>query len=91
MQVEQFITQVADFFDGLVQRATDDELFASGYLRGHVDLAIGLREVTEEEFSLSELTADVEQSLHKAIEQGELNEHDQALVLNLWAQVQQFS
>ena len=34
---EYFIARAAEFFDQLVPVATDDELFAAGYLRGHVD------------------------------------------------------
>ncbi|WP_337843624.1 YfcL family protein [Rheinheimera sp.] len=91
MQVENFIGRVADFFDALVPKASDDELFASGYLRGHVDLAIGQRQVAEQAFALNELKADIDQSLQQAIANGELNAQDQQLVLGLWAQVQQLS
>jgi len=91
MQVQQFINQVADFFDALVANASDDELFASGYLRGHVDLAVGQRQVDEQDFSTAELISDVDLSLQRAISNGELNAGDQQLVQQLWSKVQQLS
>ncbi|MAA96502.1 MULTISPECIES: YfcL family protein [unclassified Arsukibacterium] len=85
---EQYIDTVADFFDGLIPQATDDQLFAAGYLRGHFDLAVGSLEVAAEPFNKPQLCIWVEQSLAKAIASGELASDDQAHVEQLWQQVQ---
>jgi len=89
--VQAYIQQVAQFLDDMVQRASDDELFAGGYLRGHFDLAVGRLELTEQQFERAELTDSVQQSLDLAIAGGELTEQDQHLVLALWQQLQQLS
>ena len=86
-----FIEAVAELFDTLVPVASDDELFAGGYLRGHFDLAVGRLELTEQQFERAELAASVQQSLDLAIAGGELTEQDQHLVLALWQQLQQLS
>ncbi|MDP4943977.1 MAG: YfcL family protein [Alishewanella sp.] len=85
---EQFIEQAAAYFDQLVPIATDDELFAAGYLRGHVDLVVGTLQVTEQPFHVSDIVAQVEQSLAQAISGGELTEQDQQQVRAVWQQLQ---
>jgi hypothetical protein len=85
---EQYIDSVADYFDNLIPDATDDQLFAAGYLRGHFDLAVGSLEVAAEPFGKPQLCQWVEQSLAKAIAGGELASDDQAHVEQLWHQVQ---
>ena len=86
---EHFIAQAAEFFDQLVPVATDDELFAAGYLRGHVDLAVGTLQLTEQPFSVATLLQQVNNSLQQAIAQGELNAADELLVQNIWQRLQQ--
>lgn len=86
---EHFIAQAAEFFDQLVPVATDDELFAAGYLRGHVDLAVGTLQLTEQPFSLATLLEQVNSSLQQAIAQGELNKTDELLVQDIWLRLQQ--
>jgi hypothetical protein len=86
---DAFIHNVADYFDQLVPVASDDELFASGYLRGHFDLAVGTLQVNTETFEMSDVIAQVSNSLQQAISQGELSETDQVIVQNIWQQVQQ--
>ncbi len=86
---EHFIAQAAEFFDQLVPVATDDELFAAGYLRGHVDLAVGTLQLTEQPFSVATLLQQVNSSLQQAIAQGELNAADELLVQNIWQRLQQ--
>jgi hypothetical protein len=88
---QAYIQQVTQFLDAMVSSATDDELFAGGYLRGHFDLAVGRLELTEQVFERTELTASVQQSLELAIEGGELTTEDQHLVLSLWQRLQQLS
>jgi hypothetical protein len=86
---EHFIARAAEFFDQLVPVATDDELFAAGYLRGHVDLAVGTLQLTEQPFSLASLLQQVNDSLQQAIAQGELNATDELLVQDIWQRLQQ--
>jgi hypothetical protein len=82
------INQMANYFDNSVAHLSDDELFASGYLRGHVDLAIGQLQLTEQLFSAAEIVTAVDASLAAAVAQGELNSSDELLVRTIWQQVQ---
>lgn len=91
INIDAYIDNAANFFDQLVPVATDDELFASGYLRGHFDLAVGTLQVAAEPFQVDELIQQVSSSLQHAIGQGELSETDQATVQNIWQQVQQLA
>ncbi|WP_018691939.1 YfcL family protein [Algicola sagamiensis] len=81
--LDTFIEKTNQVFDALVENGTDDELFAGGYLRGHFDLALGQLQITAEDFTIETLLSDVEQSLLKAIDQGELNAQDIVLVRSL--------
>ena len=45
MSLVNYIDAAQQYFDDLVIKATDDELFAGGYLRGHYDLAVGYAEL----------------------------------------------
>lgn len=85
---EQYIDAAADYFDSLIPDATDDQLFAAGYLRGHFDLAVGSLEVMAEPFDKPRLCHWVEQSLAKAIAAGELTTDDQRHVQQLWQRLQ---
>lgn len=86
---ETYIDNVAHYFDQLVPIATDDELFASGYLRGHFDLAVGTLQISGEPFQTHDLVQQVSSSLQQAIAKGELGATDQLTVQTLWQQVQQ--
>ncbi|MGP9802588.1 YfcL family protein [Rheinheimera sp. NSM] len=88
---DSFIDAVAGLFDALVPVATDDELFASGYLRGHFDLAVGTLEVAAEPFTAADVVAQVNCTLTQAIENGELGEQDQQHVNAIWLRVQQLA
>ncbi|MDX3775231.1 YfcL family protein [Chromatiaceae bacterium AAb-1] len=85
---EIYINGVAAYFDQLVPVATDDQLFASGYLRGHFDLAVGSLEVTGDDFEKNDILQQVEQSLQQAIDNGELTPDDQQIVGELWQHIQ---
>ncbi|QTH63719.1 YfcL family protein [Psychrosphaera ytuae] len=76
VDLEQLSDDAQLYFDGFVAEGTDDELFASGYLRGHVDLIIGTAMVQESELSLDEFVDNVESSVNKAIKNGELEQGD---------------
>jgi hypothetical protein len=88
---ERFIDGAAELFDALVPVASDDELFASGYLRGHFDLAVGTLQVAAEPFSADDVVTQVSSTLHQAIENGELNEQDQQHVNQIWLRIQQLA
>ena len=60
-----------------------NELFAGGYLRGHLTLAVAELEAGEDHSSAA-LHDRVSASLEKAIQAGELSPPDQALVLGMW-------
>ncbi|UOB74490.1 MULTISPECIES: YfcL family protein [Pseudoalteromonas] len=87
MTLVNYIDAAQQYYDDLVIKATDDELFAGGYLRGHFDLAVGYAEVEQLAISIDQLNETVEQSLVKAYRNGELNEEDKALVVRLWEEV----
>lgn len=88
-QSNQFVDEVSGYLDQMIPTATDDELFAAGYLRGHFDLAVGTLQVAADPFTKPEVLAQVNNSLNQAIAQGELSESDQQLVRQLWQQLQQ--
>jgi len=83
-QTLDFIGHCADFFDNAVATASDDELFAQGYLRGHVDLAVGRLQLDEQPFSVQQIVQAVDESLQHAIAGGELNDSDAELVRKIW-------
>ncbi|USD30839.1 YfcL family protein [Pseudoalteromonas sp. SCSIO 43201] len=88
MLLVEYVEKAQQFFDDLVDRASDDELFAGGYLRGHFDLAVGYAQVEETDLTVEELNAQIESSLVKAYRNGELNDDDKAHVVTIWEQVQ---
>jgi hypothetical protein len=90
-QTDIYINAMADYFDQSVATASDDQLFAAGYLRGHIDLAVGTLQLQEQPFSVDTLQQQVALSLQQAIQAGELNQNDQTLVIDIWQQLQQLS
>ncbi|MGL5185409.1 MAG: YfcL family protein, partial [Plesiomonas shigelloides] len=68
----QFEQRVLALIDEMVEHGTDDELFAGGYLRGHLTLAVADAEA-DGVSSLSELALRVNASLDAAIAKGELS------------------
>ncbi|HEY0211506.1 YfcL family protein [Acerihabitans sp.] len=78
-----FETRILALIDDMVEHATDDELFAGGYLRGHLTLAVAEAEENNEH-TLEALHVRVRGGLAKAIGNGELSPPDQALVLGMW-------
>ncbi|OBP14573.1 hypothetical protein A5320_12495 [Rheinheimera sp. SA_1] len=88
-QTDIYINAMADYFDQSVATASDDQLFAAGYLRGHIDLAVGTLQLQEQAFSVDTLQQQVALSLQQAISAGELNDADQALVVDIWQHLQQ--
>ncbi|OKP03871.1 YfcL family protein [Xenorhabdus eapokensis] len=79
----EFETRILAQIDDMVEHASDDELFAGGYLRGHLTLAVAELE-QEGANTIEQLHQRVEESIHKAIKVGELAPLDQILVLATW-------
>lgn len=90
-QTELFIDAIAAYFDQSVATASDDQLFAAGYLRGHVDLAVGTLQLREQDFTAAELIQQVEQSLSSAVAGGELNAQDEGFVRAIWLHLQELA
>ncbi|MCA1922891.1 YfcL family protein, partial [Buttiauxella noackiae] len=68
--IAEFETRILALIDEMVETASDDELFASGYLRGHLTLAVADLEHGEDH-SPEALNTAVSGSLEKAIQAGE--------------------
>lgn len=75
--------RILALIDDMVEHASDDELFAGGYLRGHLTLAVVDAEENGEN-TVQALYARVMESLDKAIKNGELSPPDQVLVNGMW-------
>ncbi|TKI03874.1 YfcL family protein [Martelella alba] len=84
--IADFEARILALIDDMVAHASDDELFASGYLRGHLTLAVAEAEENGEH-TLDALYDRVRSSLARAIGNGELSPPDQALVLGMWQQL----
>ncbi|AJC67063.1 YfcL family protein [Dickeya zeae] len=81
--IAEFEARILTLIDNLVEHGSDDELFASGYLRGHLTLAVAQVEAHDEQTAQA-LHARVQESLDQAIKNGELSPPDQALVARVW-------
>lgn len=82
--IAQFETRLLALIDSKVEQASDDELFAGGYLRGHITLAVAQLEATMENPPVEALQDAVRGSIDNAIKNGELSPPDQALVHHMW-------
>lgn len=86
--IAEFEARILALIDDMVEHASDDELFAGGYLRGHLTLAVA--ELEEHgEHSAEQLKVRVQNSLDNAIKAGELSPPDQVLVLGMWENLYQ--
>lgn len=85
--IAEFERRILTMIDSNVEHASDDELFAGGYLRGHITLAAAQAEELGQT-SLNDFAALIEQSLDNAINAGELSPPDQILVFNMWKSLQ---
>ncbi|OON39105.1 hypothetical protein BTJ39_15825 [Izhakiella australiensis] len=81
--IDEFEARILALIDDMVEHASDDELFASGYLRGHLTLAVAELEQSGEH-TPEALQIQVQNSLQNAIHAGELSPRDQALVIGMW-------
>ena len=73
MTIHDFEHKLLGLIDSMVATATDDELFAGGYLRGHISLAVARAEL-EGKTLVRDVKSYVLRSLNEAILQGELSE-----------------
>jgi YfcL protein. len=69
--IAEFESRILALIDDMVEHASDDELFASGYLRGHLTLAVAELEEGDDH-SADAVSHNVTRSLEKAIQAGEL-------------------
>lgn len=81
--ISVFEDRILALIDDLVEKGSDDELFAGGYLQGHITLAVAEVENNNEQ-GIDALSRRVEASIDQAIQAGELAPADQLLVKNLW-------
>ena len=81
--IDEFEARILGLIDDMVEHASDDELFAGGYLRGHLTLAVAEIEQASEH-TPEALQTQVQISLDKAIKAGELSPRDQVLVMSMW-------
>lgn len=87
LDLELLSEQAQAFLDQFIASGSDDELFASGYLRGHIDLIIGTAIVNQQTVNVEEIIDGVAASIDKAIKSGELEQQDIEIVnsiLNQW-------
>ncbi|AWH87852.1 YfcL family protein [Limnobaculum parvum] len=86
--IAELENRILALIDSNVEHASDDELFAGGYLRGHITLAAAQAEELGSS-CLNDYAQLIEQSLDKAIKGGELSPPDRVLVFNLWKSLRQ--
>lgn len=75
--------RILALIDDMVEHASDDELFAGGYLRGHLTLAVAEAE-EQGDTTVQALYQRVCDSVEQAIKNGELSPPDQILVNGMW-------
>ena len=82
IEFEEILLEV---IDARIENASDDELFAGGYLRGHISLSVASCEEEGIE-DLAEVKARIEKSLDDA--RSELTPADRTIVNDLWVELQ---
>ena len=81
----EFEEKLLEVIDARIENASDDELFAGGYLRGHISLSVASCEEEGIE-DLAEVKARIERSLDDA--RSELTPADRTIVNDLWVELQ---
>ncbi|PSW19503.1 YfcL family protein [Photobacterium sanctipauli] len=84
--IQQFEEKLLTLIDQMVETASDDELFAGGYLRGHISLSAANCELAGKA-TVEQMVEEVDASLATA--QSELAPADQLIVRDMWQQLQQ--
>ncbi|CAM2790217.1 MULTISPECIES: YfcL family protein [Vibrio] len=77
----EFEEKLLELIDTRIATASDDELFAGGYLRGHISLSAASCEEEGIE-DIAELKVRIEKSLEEA--RSELTPADRIIVSDLW-------
>jgi hypothetical protein len=83
--IQQYEEKLSCLIDQMVETASDDELFAGGYLRGHISLSAAECELNGIA-SIDVMKEAVNTSLAQA--QSELTPADQLIVKDMWLQLQ---
>ena len=81
----EFEEKLLEVIDARIENASDDELFAGGFLRGHNSLSVASCEEEGIE-DLAEVKARIEKSLDDA--RSELTPADRTIVNDLWVELQ---
>lgn len=81
----EFEEKLLELIDVRIAQASDDELFAGGYLRGHISLSAAACE-EEGVADVDQLKMRIEQSLEAA--RSELTPADRVIVSDLWQLLQ---
>ncbi|MCF7503365.1 MULTISPECIES: YfcL family protein [Vibrio] len=81
----EFEEKLLEVIDARIENASDDELFAGGYLRGHISLSVASCEEDGIE-EVAEVKARIEKSLDDA--RSELTPADRTIVNDLWVELQ---
>ncbi|EML0275498.1 YfcL family protein [Vibrio parahaemolyticus] len=81
----EFEEKLLELIDARIENASDDELFAGGYLRGHISLSAAS---CEEDCinDVEELKSRIANSLEEA--RAELTPADRVIVSDLWQELQ---
>ncbi|WP_428771727.1 YfcL family protein [Vibrio sp.] len=83
--ITEYEEQLLELIDARIHAASDDELFAGGYLRGHISLSAA--ECEEQGINdVAQLKQLVNASLEKA--RSELTPADRTIVQDLWLELQ---
>ncbi|EIV8657499.1 YfcL family protein [Vibrio parahaemolyticus] len=81
----EFEEKLLELIDARIENASDDELFAGGYLRGHISLSAASCE--EDGINdVEELKSRIANSLEEA--RAELTPADRVIVGDLWQELQ---
>ncbi|PMI89742.1 YfcL family protein [Vibrio splendidus] len=81
----EFEEKLLEVIDARIENASDDELFAGGYLRGHISLSVASCEDDGIE-DVAEVKLRIEKSLEDA--RSELTPADRTIVNDLWVELQ---
>jgi len=81
----EFEEKLLEVIDARIENASDDELFAGGYLRGHISLSVASCEEEGIE-DIAEVKVRIEKSLEEA--RSELTPADRTIVNDLWVELQ---
>ncbi|MFM2597733.1 YfcL family protein [Vibrio fortis] len=81
----EFEEKLLEVIDARIENASDDELFAGGYLRGHISLSVAACEEEGIE-DIAEVKVCIEKSLEDA--RAELTPADRTIVNDLWVELQ---